>query len=123
MRKDPFTHKQSMHNGIDMAALPGTKIHAPAAGMVARVFNNGGYGKFIEIEHSCGVTTRYGHLQKALVKTGQKVHFNQPIATIGNSGRSTGPHLHYEILLNQQPQNPASFLKAGKYVFKNTQTY
>jgi murein DD-endopeptidase MepM/ murein hydrolase activator NlpD len=123
MRKDPFNHKQSMHNGIDMAALPGTKVHAPAIGPVVRVFNNSGYGKFIEIKHPCGLVTRYGHLQKALVKAGQKITFNQPIATIGNSGRSTGPHLHYEILLHQQPQDPINFFKAGKYVFKNTKIH
>ncbi len=120
MRKDPFNNKQAMHNGIDMAARIGTQIYAPAAGTVARVFNNGGYGNFLEIKHSCGVITRYGHLQKVLVEVGQTITFNQPVATIGNSGRSTGAHLHYEILLNQQPQNPIHFINAGRYVFKNT---
>ena len=123
MRKDPFNNKQAMHNGIDMAAKIGTKIYAPAAGTVARVFNNGGYGNFLEIKHSCGVITRYGHLQKVLVEAGQTIIFNQPIATVGNSGRSTGAHLHYEILLNQQPQNPIHFINAGQYVFKNTSVH
>jgi murein DD-endopeptidase MepM/ murein hydrolase activator NlpD len=73
----------------------------------------------VEINHSKDIKTRYGHLKKILVKKGQKVKVQQKIGLLGNSGRSTGPHLHYEILFRGKPMNPKQFIKAGRYVFKN----
>ena len=78
----------------------------------------GPYGNLIEIDHGYGFKTRYGHLHKILVKRGEKVDFYQKIATLGNTGRSTGPHLHYEIWFNNKLKNPAKFFEAGNYVFK-----
>ena len=78
----------------------------------------GRYGRIIEIDHGHGVRTRYGHLRKILVKPGQEVDHRQKIALVGNSGRSTGPHVHYEVRFRGQSRNPMKFLKAGKYVFK-----
>jgi len=78
----------------------------------------GRYGRFIEIDHGSGIVTRYGHLNKILVKRGDKVEFRQKIAQLGNSGRSTGPHLHYEIVFNKKPMDPMRFIKAGRHVFQ-----
>ena len=76
------------------------------------------YGKFVEIDHGRGFRTRYGHLNRILVKRGQKVEFRHKIGLLGYTGRSTGPHLHYEILHNGKPRNPWRFIKAGRYVYK-----
>jgi murein DD-endopeptidase MepM/ murein hydrolase activator NlpD len=77
------------------------------------------YGKLIEINHGGGLKTRFGHLQKIVVKKGQKVEFRGKIALLGNTGRSTGAHLHYEILFRGRPVDPMKFIKAGRYVFKD----
>ena len=99
------------HHGIDIPAPTGTLIRAPADGTVlASGESVGGYGLLMTIDHGYGMVTRYGHLDSVLVEAGQTVHRGQPIARSGNSGRSTGPHLHYEILLGGLPIDPLEFL-------------
>ncbi len=117
-RRDPFTRGWAMHHGLDIAAPPRTPIYAPAPGVVTRAGTNGAYGYFIEIDHGMGFKTRYGHLRKMLVKRGEKVSYRQQIAQMGSSGRSSGPHLHYEVVYRGQNQDPAKFVEAGNYVFQ-----
>ena len=109
-RIDPFTGLRQMHEGLDIANRRGTPINAPADGVVYRVFNNFGFGLMVEINHGYGIVTRYGHLSKSYVKVGQRVKRGERIAAIGNSGRATGPHLHYEVRLNGVPINPQRYI-------------
>jgi len=113
-RKDPFTGEKSHHAGLDMVAPLGTSIRASAPGRVVFVGKRGGFGRTIEIDHGHGITTRFAHLSKILVAHGQQVERGQKIATLGNSGRSTGPHLHYEIRSWDQTLNPIKFMEAGR---------
>jgi murein DD-endopeptidase MepM/ murein hydrolase activator NlpD len=99
-RADPFTGKRSLHNGIDLANSIGTPIRAALAGKVVAVTNLGGYGKMIMIQHERGFRTLYGHLNAFNVQLGQYVSQGQIIARMGNTGRSTGPHLHFSVILN-----------------------
>jgi len=97
-RLDPFTHLLAWHNGIDISAKPGTIILAAADGIVKRAGWVGGYGYLVEIEHANHLVTRYAHVQELFVSQGQHVKSQQMIAKVGSTGRSTGPHLHYEVL-------------------------
>lgn len=117
-RRDPKNKKWSAHYGLDMASHKKANIYTPAAGKVTFAGWKGNYGRMIEIDHGAGVKTRYGHLHKILVKRGQKIKFRDKIALLGNSGRSTGAHLHYEIVFNGKSKNPTKFFKAGRHVFK-----
>lgn len=110
MRVDPFTGLPQLHAGIDFSAGIGVKVMATADGTVVWASTRGAYGECIEIEHINGLTTRYAHLSRIDVKVGQKVTRGETIGAVGNTGRSTGPHLHYEIRLNGVPQDPARFL-------------
>ncbi|ATC95447.1 M23 family metallopeptidase [Pseudoalteromonas tunicata] len=116
VRKDPMTGKAAMHKGIDMAGWKNTKIFSPANGIVKRAGNNGGYGRFIEIEHENGFVTRFGHLAKIKVKTGQKIEKDELIGLMGSTGRSTSTHLHYEVLHNNKHVNPLKLAKAFAHV-------
>jgi len=118
VRRDPINGRLGRHDGLDFAAPSGTPIVAPAAGKVVYVGRRRGYGLMVDIDHGMGLTTRYGHLLSAAVKVGVTVTRGDLIAAVGNSGRSTGAHLHYEIRVNGTPQNPAKFMKAGQHVFK-----
>jgi murein DD-endopeptidase MepM/ murein hydrolase activator NlpD len=109
-RIDPFTGLRQMHEGLDIANRIGTPINAPADGVVYRVFNNFGFGLMVEINHGYGIVTRYAHLSKANVRVGQRVKRGERIAAMGNSGRATGPHLHYEVRLNNVPINPQNYI-------------
>ncbi|NOY22525.1 MAG: M23 family metallopeptidase [Acidobacteria bacterium] len=109
-RKDPFTGLRAFHTGIDIAAKRGTPIFAPADGIVTMIGKNKGYGNMIAISHLNNVTTRYGHLLEMLVKKGQKVKRGDLIATVGNTGRSTGPHLHFEVVVKKKPVNPSDYM-------------
>jgi murein DD-endopeptidase MepM/ murein hydrolase activator NlpD len=93
-------------------------VLATAPGVVVNVGWNGNYGRLIEVDHGMGIRTRYGHLRRILVQAGQRVELRQKIGEMGSSGRSTGIHLHYEILVNGEPRDPMKFLQAGEYVFK-----
>lgn len=118
VRRDPFSGRVARHHGLDMAGAYGAPVVATAKGIVTYAGRKGAYGNVVEIDHGFGFKTRYGHLKKIHVKKGQKVSFYQNIAEVGSTGRSTGPHLHYEVWFNNKVRNPAKFLEAGSYVFK-----
>ena len=117
-RLDPINKKWSNHYGLDLGAPKNSRIYNAAPGVVVYAGWKGNYGKFIEIDHGAGIKTRYGHLNKILVKKGQKIKFRTTIALVGNTGRSTGSHLHYEVLFKGRAINPMKFIKAGRYVYK-----
>lgn len=110
IRVDPFTSDRHMHEGLDIAAGIGTTVHAPAHGTVVFAGLHGAYGNVIVIDHGYGVNTRYGHLSEIFVQVGDKVTRGQKIGAIGNTGRSTGPHLHYEVRVNGIPEDPRKFI-------------
>jgi Peptidase family M23 len=112
-RVDPFTGRGALHTGLDFPADVGTPIMAAAGGMVVNVEVHPGYGNLVEIDHGSGLVTRYAHASKVMVKQGDLVRRGQLVAQVGNTGRSTGPHLHFEVLVDRVPQNPARFL-AGR---------
>jgi len=117
-RKDPFTGEKSYHAGVDLVAPLGSGIRATAPGRVVFAGKRDGYGRTIEIDHGQGITTRFAHLSKVLVEDGQHVERGQKIGTLGNSGRSSGPHLHYEIRSWDQTLNPIKFMEAGTQAFE-----
>ena len=102
-----------MHAGVDFRAPSGHPVRAAAAGRVTMARRNGGYGNMVEIDHGRGMTTRYAHLSAILVKSGQRVRPGQIIGRVGSTGRSTGPHLHYETRVNDRAVDPERFLRAG----------
>jgi murein DD-endopeptidase MepM/ murein hydrolase activator NlpD len=110
-RVDPFNGQQSFHEGIDFPAEVGTVIDAAASGKVIYADVHPAYGKMLEIDHGNGLVSRYAHCSTLLVKEGDLVMRGQRVATVGSTGRSTGPHLHFEVRLNGVPQNPARFLQ------------
>jgi murein DD-endopeptidase MepM/ murein hydrolase activator NlpD len=113
-RLDPFTGRAALHTGLDFPSDIGTAIHAAAGGVVLSADFQQAYGNTVEIDHGNGVVTRYAHASRLLVRPGEVVRRSQLIANVGNTGRSTGPHLHFEVLLNGVPQNPARFLARGE---------
>jgi murein DD-endopeptidase MepM/ murein hydrolase activator NlpD len=118
-RVDPFTGGEEFHEGIDFAAPAGTRIHAVAAGIVTWAGPRGGYGNMVQIDHGNGYATRYGHAEKVLVHVGETVNRGDALALVGDTGRSTGPHVHFEVLKNGHEVNPARFvaLRAGSTAF------
>jgi murein DD-endopeptidase MepM/ murein hydrolase activator NlpD len=110
-RTDPFDGNQASHHGIDFAAVAGTQVLAVADGVVSHTGTDGGYGRMVEITHGNGYVTRYAHNAKLLVKPGQTVKRGDPIALMGSTGRSTGPHVHFEVLRDGRPMNPLSFVR------------
>ena len=114
VRKDPLIGAPALHSGMDFRAPPGAPARATAAGIVTKAGWNGGYGRMVEIDHGDGFTTRYAHLSKVLVATDQKVATGDEIGEVGSSGRSTGPHLHYEIRRDGDAIDPLRFIKVGK---------
>ena len=118
-RVDPFTGGGEFHEGIDFAAPEGTRIRAVAAGIVTWAGQRGGYGNMVQIDHGNGYATRYGHAYKVLVHVGETVQRGDVLALVGDTGRSTGPHVHFEVLKNGHEVNPARFvaLRAGSTAF------
>lgn len=116
-RKDPFTGKRASHYGQDMDGGHKSDVTAAAGGTVKRAGRYGAYGNIVEITHQDGFSTRYAHLYDVAVKKGQKVRQGDVIGRQGNTGRSTGSHLHYEVRYRNTPVNPKQFLKAARYVF------
>lgn len=112
-RSDPFNGDAELHLGIDISALFGTQVHAPADGKVIYAQRKAAYGNVIIIDHGNGLTTRHGHLSRFTVKVGQKLRKNEVIGYVGTSGRSTAPHLHYEVRVNDRPVNPRNYLPRG----------
>ena len=110
MRRDPFTNDREFHQGVDIVAAQGTPVKAPAAGAVALAGNHGGYGLAVIVDHGAGVQTLYGHLSRVSVKNGERVARGQLLGHAGNTGRSTGSHLHYEVTVGGRPVNPRSYL-------------
>jgi len=113
VRTDPFNGRPAMHTGIDLRGDLGELVHATANGKVSIAGREGGYGNMVEIDHGNGFSTRYGHLSEIDVKVGQQVRIGQVVGRIGSTGRSTGPHLHYETRINSEPVDPQKFLRAG----------
>jgi murein DD-endopeptidase MepM/ murein hydrolase activator NlpD len=111
-RWHPIHHRPLPHEGIDIAATRGTPILAAAKGTVIYAANMSGYGLMVEIDHGYGYTTRYGHASRLLVRVGQTVRRGDRIALVGNTGIATSSHLHYEVRLGGQPQNPMNFVIA-----------
>jgi murein DD-endopeptidase MepM/ murein hydrolase activator NlpD len=109
-RVSPFTGERTAHAGVDIAAPVGTPILAPADGVVIFTGAKAGFGNFVMIAHGYGVVTRYGHNHQNLVQPGQKVSRGEQIATVGETGRATGPHLHYEVVINGRLENPQKFI-------------
>jgi len=109
-RRDPFTGAKQFHRGVDLSAPPGTPVFAPADGIVLAADREGGYGNVLTISHGDGMVTRYGHLSAFKAKAGQEVRRGDTIALVGSSGRSTGPHLHYEVLLEGRQVDPMAYV-------------
>lgn len=118
-RVDPFTKRLAFHSGIDMASRRRAPVRVTSPGVVTFVGWKGGFGKMVEVDHGLGVRTRYGHLSAIFVKRGQEVDFREKVGTVGSTGRSSGEHLHYEIIVDGRQNDPSNFIKAGQYVFKN----
>ncbi len=116
VRFDPFTHRPAFHSGLDFPGAFYTPIMATAPGVISFTGVRSGYGNTVEIDHGGGFKTRYAHLQAIAVRVGQRVSIGQRVGAMGSTGRSTGPHLHYEVWVNGRAQNPNRFLKAGEYV-------
>ena len=112
-RPDPFFGGLAMHAGIDFRAPTGTEIRSTGAGKVVTAGFSGGYGNMVEIDHGLGLTTRYGHMSRILVSEGDEIDPGQVLGLSGSTGRSTGPHLHYEVRRNGDPVDPMRFLNAG----------
>ncbi len=118
-RKDPINGRKATHRGLDFRAPMKAPIYATAPGKVTFAGWSGPFGRMVEIDHGHGIRTRYAHLKKILVKSGQSVANREKIGLVGSSGRSTGPHLHYEVRYKGVPLNPQKFVTAGKHVFKD----
>ena len=116
VRADPFRGTAAMHAGVDIPGPVGTPIYATADGIIGRAERSGGYGNLVEINHGKGIQTRYGHLSKILVAANTRVKRGQLIALMGSTGRSTGPHLHYEVRVDGHAINPIPFLQTADYL-------
>jgi murein DD-endopeptidase MepM/ murein hydrolase activator NlpD len=113
-RSDPFSGRPALHTGLDFPADTGTPIMAAAGGVVLLTEHHPAYGQMVELDHGNGLVTRYAHSSKVFVRTGDFVKRGQKIAEVGTTGRSTGPHLHFEVLVDAVPQDPAKFLAGGE---------
>jgi len=113
-RSDPFNGRQAMHKGVDFAGKLGSNVVATAEGVVTWAGKRYGYGQLVEINHGNGYSTRYGHCQKILVAVGEKVEPGRKIALMGSSGRSTGPHVHYEVLKNGRQVDPTRYVRVSR---------
>ena len=117
-RRDPFTRRGAMHYGLDFKGPIGAPIYAAAKGRVSFVGRKPGYGNVVEVSHGNGVMTRYAHLSRFAAKVGDRVEAGDVIAALGNTGRSTGPHLHFEVRTNDRAVDPRPFLEKAQDVLK-----
>jgi murein DD-endopeptidase MepM/ murein hydrolase activator NlpD len=115
-RIDPLNHREGFHPGVDLAAEFRSPVYSTAPGVVTFAGVHVGYGKYVEIDHGMGIMTHYAHLHRITVARGQRVAAHQEVGELGSTGRSTGPHLHYEIVVDGEPVDPAKFLEVGKSV-------
>jgi murein DD-endopeptidase MepM/ murein hydrolase activator NlpD len=113
VRSDPFLGRPAMHTGLDFRAATGDPVRATANGKVVSSGWSGGYGRMVEVDHGNGLSTRYGHLSEINVRVGDQVRIGQVIGAVGSTGRSTGPHLHYETRIDGEAVDPQKFLRAG----------
>ncbi|HXI86447.1 MAG TPA: M23 family metallopeptidase, partial [Parvularculaceae bacterium] len=118
VRRDPFTGRMANHFGMDFSAAWASPVTATAAGRVIYAGQRTGYGNVVEIDHGNGFVTRYGHLHRITVRIGQRVDIEDKVGELGSTGRSTGPHVHYEVIYKGKPKNPRRFIEAGRYVFE-----
>jgi murein DD-endopeptidase MepM/ murein hydrolase activator NlpD len=109
-RRSPFTNEKEFHEGLDISTRTGTEIIAPADGVVSEIGKTYGFGNLLTVSHGYGMKTMYGHLSNFLVRKGQSIKRGDKIALVGSTGRTTGPHLHYEVLLNGVPVNPRNYI-------------
>ena len=114
-RIDPINRRLAFHSGIDFPAPPGTKVFATGDGKISKISSDSGYGLFIEAKHAIGISSKYAHLSKTLVQEGDTVRRGQVIGLVGTTGRSTGPHLHYEITVDHNFQNPNDFIISKRH--------
>jgi murein DD-endopeptidase MepM/ murein hydrolase activator NlpD len=119
VRRDPITGRLASHFGLDFAAPWASPVTATSSGLVRFAGVKSGWGRMVEIDHGNGFVTRYAHLHRITVRAGQKVQLHDKVGELGNSGRSTGPHVHYEVLYRGKPKNPRRFIEAGRYVFES----
>lgn len=117
-RRDPINKRWASHYGLDLGSPFKAPVYVTAPGVVTYVGWKGKFGKMVEVDHGAGIVTRYAHLHKALAKKGDKLKFHDKIGLLGSTGRSTGVHLHYEVLFSGKAKNPMKFIQAGKYVFQ-----
>ena len=115
-RSDPFTKSLAFHGGIDFSGPFGSEVRATAPGRVVFAGSRGAYGTVVEVDHGFGLKTRYGHLSKILVAVGSEIEKGAVVGKLGSTGRSTGPHVHYEVWFDNELKNPSRFLRAGNYV-------
>jgi murein DD-endopeptidase MepM/ murein hydrolase activator NlpD len=115
-RADPINHRSAFHSGMDLSSAYRSPVLSTAPGVVTFTGVKGEYGRVVEVTHAHGIVTRYAHLHRILVAPGQKVQAHQVLAELGSTGRSTGPHVHYEVLVDGVPLDPAKFMEAGKGV-------
>ena len=116
-RPSPFSGKREFHSGVDISVHQGTPVQATANGVVVSVGYEGGLGKTVMVDHGKGITTRYAHLSSYSVKEDQKIQRGEVVGKVGSTGRSTGPHLHYEVRLNDKPVNAEKYM--SEYLAKN----
>jgi murein DD-endopeptidase MepM/ murein hydrolase activator NlpD len=109
-RTDPINGRPAFHKGVDISADPGKPVKAPADGIVVRAGRIGSYGRAVQLSHGYGVTTLYGHLHDLSVRPGQRIRRGDVVGTVGNSGRATGYHLHYEVRVNNDAQDPVQYM-------------
>lgn len=117
-RKDPITGQEAMHKGIDIGGWSGLRVHATAPGVVVRAESASGYGKLVIVDHGCGITTVYAHLREIKVQVGDKLDHRAVVGLLGSTGRSTGPHVHYEVRVDGEVTDPLKLIQAGRFVHK-----
>jgi murein DD-endopeptidase MepM/ murein hydrolase activator NlpD len=115
-RRDPFTRSWAMHTGIDLVSQYRAPVAATAPGTVTKTGWEEGYGRMVEIDHGFGIRTRYAHLDQISVKEGAQLNHGEQVGTLGNTGRSSGPHVHYEVLVDGRPVDPLRFMEKSRYV-------
>jgi hypothetical protein len=114
VRRDPFSKRRAFHAGLDLSGPRGSLVRATAPGIVIYAARKGGYGNTVEIDHGSGIRTRYGHLRSISVRVGAAVDEGTPVGRLGSTGRSTGPHVHYEVWYGNTPKDPQAFIEAGQ---------
>ena len=118
-RVDPFNENLAFHSGVDFSGPKGSDIHVTAAGVVVFAGPRGDYGNTVEVDHGFGIRTRYGHLSAITVEVGAKLQKGDVVGRLGSTGRSTGPHVHYEIWYDNVVRDPGKFIKAGRDVLQD----